>query len=187
MPPRSGAHLGGGQVWAVPLPLASPLPLARPRVCAQSAERTESAQAVLTGSACGSGRWAMQAGHRAHREAVAEHIALLTGPDTAPTAASNVLAGESLARSLPSERPLARELNRCSAAPALKPGIYPRGSRQHAATAFHPLVSASSQPASGFALRATRGLGLEGACDQCADNDERGERGKHEERGGERG
>lgn len=54
---------------------------------AQSAELTEASRALLIEGGLRFGPKARQAGHRAHRDAVAEQVALLTGPDTAQVAA----------------------------------------------------------------------------------------------------
>jgi hypothetical protein len=54
---------------------------------AHSAELTEESRALLTEAGLRFGPKARQAGHRAHRDAVAEQVALLTGPDTAQVAA----------------------------------------------------------------------------------------------------
>lgn len=54
---------------------------------AQSAELPETSRALLTEGGLRFGPKARQAGHRARRDAVAEHVALLTGPDTAQVAA----------------------------------------------------------------------------------------------------
>lgn len=53
----------------------------------QSAELTEASSALLTEGGLRFGPKARQAGHRARRDAVAEHVALLTGTDIAQVAA----------------------------------------------------------------------------------------------------
>lgn len=52
-----------------------------------SAELAEESRVLLTEGGLRFGPKTRPAGHRAHRDAVAEHVALLTGPDTAQVAA----------------------------------------------------------------------------------------------------